>query len=203
MSRSLLESVLGWSMDDTANLFLAYMRPLHRRLHLVARRYTGNDHDARDLVQETLLRAFRGFAPCEEQIYRRAWAFVIMRNVALDWQRAADRRITLRVGADAELTTFAAPDNTEPFAPFPAMDEARFREFLDDKLAAALDALDPAFREVIVLSVVGDMSYRSIAEVLDCPVGTVMSRMARARRALRERLAEFARSRGWPVEQRA
>ena len=75
------------------------------------------------------------------------------------------------------------------------MDERQFREFLDDKIAAALSALDPPFREVIVLSVAGGLSYREIAQVLDCPVGTVMSRMARARRTLRERLAQCAHPR--------
>ena len=64
------------------------------------------------------------------------------------------------------------------------MSEEQFREFLDDKIAAALDALDPPFREVIILSVAGDLTYKEVAAVLDCPVGTVMSRMARARRTL-------------------
>ena len=72
------------------------------------------------------------------------------------------------------------------------MSEAAFRELLDDRLTRALDALAPAFREVVILSVAGDLTYREIARVLDCPVGTVMSRMARARRALRERLADVA-----------
>ena len=68
---------------------------------------------------------------------------------------------------------------------------------------AALDALEPSFREVVVLSVVGDLTYREVAQVLDCPMGTVMSRMARARRALRERLADYARAKGWAVERRS
>jgi RNA polymerase sigma-70 factor (ECF subfamily) len=72
------------------------------------------------------------------------------------------------------------------------MSEAHFYEFLDDRLVAALEELDPPNREVVVLSVAGGLNYREIGEVLDCPMGTVMSRMARARRALRERLAEFA-----------
>ena len=63
-----------------------------------------------------------------------------------------------------------------------------------------MDELEPAFREVIVLSGAGDLSYRKIAEVLDCPVGTVMSRMARARRALRENLVAFAQHRACKKE---
>ena len=80
------------------------------------------------------------------------------------------------------------------------MDEDRFREFLDDKVVAALDAIDPAYREVLILAVAGDLTYREIGEVLACPVGTVMSRMARARRQLRERLAVHARSVGGVTE---
>jgi len=74
------------------------------------------------------------------------------------------------------------------------MSEEQFREFLDATIAQALDALEAPAREIVILSVAADLSYREIAEVLDCPIGTVMSRMARARRALREHLADFSRS---------
>lgn len=190
-------------MSETADSFLRFVRPVQRRLHLVARRYAAREEDARDLVQETLLRAWRGFSPTQERAYRPAWLFVIMRNVALDWQRMARSRVKLVPTTEAELTAVAAADPTEPFAPLPAMSEARFREFLDDRLVRALDGLDAVFREVVVLSVAGELSYREVAEVLDCPVGTVMSRMARARRALRECLADFARAKGWAVERQS
>ncbi len=189
-------------MEETREAFGRYVRPLWRRLHLVARRYAANDHDAHDLASEALLRAWRSFSLTEERSYSRSWIFVILRNVAAEWQRTASRRVRLVPMADSELTELAPADLAEPFAPLPVMDETRFREFLDDRLAAALDAIEPTFREVIILSVAGELTYREVAKVLDCPVGTVMSRMARARRALRERLADFARSRGWAVERR-
>ena len=181
-------------LGDAAESFLRYVRPLQRRLGHVARQYVAREEDGRDLIQETLLRAWRGFSPDEERTYHGAWLFAIMRNVALDWQRTARRRIRLVLMSDSELTELAPADPAEPLAPLPPMDEARFREFLDDRIVAALDQLTPAFREVIVLSVVGNLTYREIAEVLDRPVGTVMSGMARARRALREKLADFAGS---------
>ena len=181
-------------MNETAGAFLRYIRPHWRPLNAVARRYATEAESARDPVQETLLRAWRGFSPTEAGAYKASWLFVIMRNVALDWQRAARRRIKLSLSSYAELTEVAPDDPTEPFAPLPAMSEERFREFLDDRIAAALDALDPQFREVIILSVAGDLTYQEIAAVLDCPVGTVMSRMARARRTLREQLSQFAGS---------
>lgn len=179
-------------MNETAGAFLRYVRPHWKPLHAVARRYAADPESARDLVQETLLRAWRGFSPAEAGAYKASWLFVIMRNIALDWQRAAQRRIKLSPSSHAELTEVAPDDPIGPFAPLPGMSEERFREFLDDKIAAALDTLDPPFREVIILSVAGDLTYQEVAAVLDCPVGTVMSRMARARRTLREQLSQFA-----------
>jgi RNA polymerase sigma-70 factor (ECF subfamily) len=184
-------------MDLNAEIFLRLVRPSWERLHLVAGRYASGSDDARDLVQEALLRAWRNFSPGEERTYGRAWLFVILRNVAAEWRRTARRRIRLSPQSDAELTEMVPTDLTEPFAPAPNLDEERFREFLDERLAAALDGLEPMFREVIVMSVAGGLNYREIGEVLDCPVGTVMSRMARARRMLREQLADVAVQRGW------
>lgn len=183
-------------MESLANAFERFVAPHLQRLAAVARQYARTPADASDLVQETLLRAWRDFSPTHEASYRRAWLVVILRHVAIDWSRAAQRRIRAVPLEEAELTEVLPADSSEPFAPLPSMDEARFREFLDDRLAAALDALPATFREVIVLSVAGGLNYREIAEVLDCPVGTVMSRMGRARRALRAQLADRARAPG-------
>lgn len=184
-------------MNAMTDEFLRYVRPHWKQIHLVARRYTACAEDARDLAQETLLRAWRSFSTTEERNYSRAWLFVIMRNTVIDWHRAASRRINIVPASDLELTELEPADLTEAFAPLPSMDEQRFREFLDDRIVSALETLDPQFREVIVLSVAGDLNYREIAEALDCPMGTVMSRIARARRALRENLAAFAKQEGW------
>ena len=179
-------------MSESSEVFLRYVMPHWKCLQHVARRYATAGEDAHDLVQETLLRAWRGFSPTKERTYRRAWLFVIMRNVALDWQRTSRRRVGLILGSDAELTEVSSPDPSEPFADFPTMDEARFRDLLDEHVAAAFDGLEGPFREVVLLSVAGELTYREIAEVLDCPVGTVMSRMARARRSMREHLSACA-----------
>ena len=80
-------------------------------------------------------------------------------------------------------------DLQDPFPTFGSMSEEEFRDFLGERLVCAWDALNPVFREVMILSICGDLSYREIAEVLDCPIGTAMSRAARARRELREHLA--------------
>lgn len=185
-----------------AQEFARFVQPHWQRLHLVARRYGAREHDAQDLVQETLLRAWRNFALTHERSYGRAWLFVIMRNVACEWRRTAQRRIRLAPDIGSDLTEVVADDASAPLSPLPAMGEHEFREFLDDRVAAALDDLDASFREVVVLSVAGGLNYREIAEVLDCPLGTVMSRMGRARRTLRERLAGYARTQGFAAERR-
>lgn len=181
-------------MDVAAGAFLTLVNPHHQRLCALARQFANSPDDAAELVQETFLRAWRSFSPNKEAQYSRAWLVVILRNIAAEWHRSATRRLRLVPCDHLELTEAAAVGLSEPFSPLPTMNEAQFYEFLDDRIVAALDALEPAHREVVVLSVAGGLNYREIGEVLDCPIGTVMSRMARARRALRERLADSALS---------
>ena len=176
-------------MSEAETAFLRLVRPCWRRLHLVARQYARSAEDARDLVQETLLRAWAAYSPAEDRSYREGWLFVIQRRVAAEWARQAHRRVTLEPIAHDELTELVGTDLSEPLEALPSPSEEQFREFLDQNVTTAFDALEPVYREVVVLSVVADLDYREIAEVLGCPVGTVMSRMARARRALRQRLA--------------
>lgn len=182
--------------------FMQYVQPRWERLHRIAGRYAIATGDAHDLVQETLCRAWRNYSSTKEAEYSPAWLFVIMRNVVVEWQRTAQRRISMVPLPTGELTEFAAADLTESLASFPSLNEERFCELLDDRIVQAMDTLDPTFREVLMLSVAGGLTYRDIAEVVGCPVGTVMSRMARARRSLREKLAEFAHRSGWVKEPR-
>ena len=188
------DSLGGADVNDTAGIFLLQVKPLHKRLLRVARRYVATSEDARDLVQETLLRAWRDFTVDAERVRSDGWLFQILRNVAVDWYRLSRRRVSIEFVEDSELTELASSDLSEPLAKLPALNEEQFRDLLDEHVAAALDRLRPAFREIVILSVVGELSYKEIAAVLGRPVGTVMSGMARARRALRERLAEFAGS---------
>ncbi len=179
-------------MSQDQGLFLHLGEPQLERLLAVARRYARTAEDARDLVQETLLRAWRGFSRVDDRTHQGAWLFVILRNQALDWARATAARVQEIPLPVAELTDLVAVDLSEPFAAFPTMREADFCDLLDQRIAAAFAALEPAFREVLILSVVAGLNYREIAAALGCPLGTVMSRMARARRALRARLSDFA-----------
>lgn len=174
------------------DLFLPFVEPHLVRLHAVAGHYGRGRVDAQDLVQETMLRAWRGFSQTDGRSYSAAWLFVILRNVAIEWGRSAAHRVREVPLPVTELTELVAPELADPLAAFPALRESEFCELLDQRMAQAIRELEVPYREVLVLSVVGGLGYREIAEALDCPLGTVMSRMARARRALRERLAAFA-----------
>jgi len=186
-------------MSEAEAAFLRLVRPCWRRLHLVAGHYARGAENARDLVQETLLRAWAAYKPGEDRSYREGWLFVIQRRVAAEWARHRQRRVRFEPVEQDELTELVRAELTEPFEALPSSTEDQFREFLDQNVAAAFDSLEPPHREVLLMSVVAGLSYREIAEVFECPLGTVMSRMARARRKLRERLAGVAQAKGWKV----
>jgi RNA polymerase sigma factor (sigma-70 family) len=146
----------------------------------LARYLTRDDADADDVVQDALLRAlryfqgFRGDGPGQG----RAWVLAIVRNVAYTWRRR--RSDTGTEAFDESLHSEAAGD------PHPAADLAR-RE-LRETLGQAMDRLPAELREVIVLRELEGLSYKEIAEVTAAPIGTVMSRLSRARRRLQAAL---------------
>jgi RNA polymerase sigma-70 factor, ECF subfamily len=151
----------------------------------LARWLTRNDDDAQDVVQDAMLRALRYFAGFRGE-HARPWLLQIVRNSCMDWLREnhPGEIAMLDDLDDAERASIEphAPAADEPDAVAARMDD---RERLNDALAA----LPPHYREVVVLRELEDLSYRDIAAVTDVPVGTVMSRLARARGLLRQALA--------------
>lgn len=149
--------------------------------YTLARYLTRNVQDAEDIVQEASLRAikyFSGFRGSEGDDGR-AWVLAIVRNTAYTWQRR-HRAIALATEFDEELhSDTVAGDN-----PAAALE----RETARQSLYQALDRLPPEFREVIVLRELEGLSYKEIGDVTGVPVGTVMSRLSRARRRLQEAL---------------
>ncbi len=133
--------------------------------------------DADDVVQEAMLRAYRAWDG-RRGAEVRPWLLAIVRNCALTVLERRTRDAGRATGGDAELEAIAAPEADGPLA-------ATLRDAEARALDAALSALAPDFREVLVLREIEDLSYREIAEVIRAPVGTVMSRLARARAALR------------------
>lgn len=149
--------------------------------YTLARYLTRNDHDAEDVVQDAFLRAFR-----YRESFRgggtgsaRAWLLAIVRHTAYSWRRRAGR-----TEPAAEFDEAIHSDSVEDQHPESAM----LRGATRDAIAAALDQLPAEFREVIILREVEGLSYQEIGEVAGVPVGTVMSRLSRARNRLQRAL---------------
>jgi RNA polymerase sigma-70 factor (ECF subfamily) len=155
-------------------------------LYRTALRLTRSPADAEDLVQDTYLKAFRAAASFTPGTNMRAWLFTILHNTARN--RARDRaREGLTV--DSEVVEQAADTATyEGATPVPTPETLLMNETLTPELQAAIDELPDAFRQAVWLRDVEEFSYAEIAEMLNIPPGTVMSRISRGRRLLFERL---------------
>ena len=138
-----------------------------------------NQGDAEDLVQETYLKAFRGFASFQPGTNFRAWIFQIMKNTFLSTRVRTKRREAVTLSSDGILELPASSNSVESIL---------FERSRLDAVRSAIEQLPVIFREVLLLCDVEEASYREIAEILSIPIGTVMSRLARARRAVRESL---------------
>lgn len=149
-----------------------------------ARWLTGNPTDAEDVVQEACLRAFNGVERFGGG-HARAWLFSIIRNTTFTWL-ARNRPKTLVLSDDLEAVERTTATTTETATPEAEM-IARADEAL---LQAAIAALPTPFREALVLREFNGLSYREIADIIDIPVGTVMSRLARARALLIARIGK-------------
>jgi len=168
------------SYEDSA-AFEQLSLPLLRRLYNLARWLTRDDSEAEDLVQETFARALKGFGSFQPGTNFAAWMFRILRNTFLN-SRARSKAPHLSLEEEAEEAVLPAEQKTPESLLISATTQ--------QQIQAALERLPAIYREVILLCDVEEMSYREIAELLNVPVGTVMSRLSRARRALRGLLAE-------------
>jgi RNA polymerase sigma-70 factor (ECF subfamily) len=165
------------------------------QLYSAALRMTRNPADAEDLVQETFLRAYRSYASFEVGTNLRAWLFRILTNTFINSYRAKQRRPQeTELGETDDLYLYRRLGRIDTAAL--SAEDQLFDLFTDDEVKAALEELPEAFRLPVLLADVEDFSYKEIAEVLDIPIGTVMSRLHRGRKAMHRRLYEFAQARG-------
>lgn len=142
-----------------------------------------NREEAEDLVQEAYLKALKGFASFQQGTNFRAWMYRILRNTFLTSRSGLGMKMT--VPLDREEDAVGPPTDTPEAALLARADQ--------QMLQSALERLPVQFREVILLCDVEEMSYREIAEIIGIPIGTVMSRLSRARKSMRELLAEKMR----------
>ena len=139
-----------------------------------------NKDDAEDLVQETYLKAFRGFASFQPGTNFRAWLFQILKNTFLSARAKTQRREAVTLNSDEELPELPACSDS--------IESILFERARLDAIRGAIEQLPVIFQEVLLLCDVEEASYGEIAEILSIPIGTVMSRLARARKAVRESL---------------
>jgi RNA polymerase sigma-70 factor, ECF subfamily len=160
-------------------------------LYRVALRLAGNAADADDLVQETMLKAYRAWDQYEPGTNAKGWLLTILRHTFINEYR---RRARHPESVDL--------DAIEPFAVFDDVQEEDpqgrfFDQIVDDEVLRAIDALPEQFREAVVLSDVEGLSYEEIAHILGVPLGTVKSRLFRARRVLQRNLYKYAVDMGY------
>lgn len=167
------------------------------QLYSAALRMTRNSADAEDLVQETYLKAYRSFRTYEEGSNLRAWLYRILTNTFINTYRAKQRRPTETDLDDVEdLYLYRRLGSMETALAARSAEDTMFELFTDDEVKAALEDLPENFRLPVLLADVEGFSYKEIAEMLEIPIGTVMSRLHRGRKAMQKALFEFARARG-------
>jgi|SRR5262245_5959993 len=168
---------------------------LAQPLMSAALRLTRRRADAEDLVQDTLHRAWRSVASFERGTHFKAWMFRILRNAFINrGRREAQAPVSVDFTETDRPARAGAPPSLTDLRQLAAMSDEHF----EDCVKHAVERLPDEFRVPMVLFALGEMSYQEIADALEIPIGTVMSRLHRARARLREELAEYARSRHLP-----
>ena len=172
-------SAAGLSFDEEA---LPHLDALYR----VALRLTGDAARAEDLVQDTMLKAYRSWKQYRPGSNAKGWLLTILRNTFInDYRRRKLEPVATDLEAIEPHAIYRAVEDVDPEGAF-------FSKIVDEKVLEAIDALPPDFREVLVLSDMEGLRYGEIAEALKVPVGTVKSRLFRARRLLQASLYQYA-----------
>jgi len=183
-------------MADQAT-FAAQAMPLMDSLFSAAVRMTRNRADAEDLVQETFLKAYRGFGGFQEGTNLKAWLYRILTNTYINIYRAKKRRPEESdLGEVEDLYLYRKLSSGDVAALGRSAEDELFELFTDDEVKAAVEDLPEQFRMAVLLADIEGFSYKEIAAILDIPIGTVMSRLHRGRRGLQKRLWEFATREG-------
>jgi len=168
--------------------------PLFDSLYNFARWLAHDSNDAEDLVQDTYLKALRSFALFQPGTNFRAWIFRILRNNFLSSCSKLERRMTVAMDSEEDGPELAVDTETP--------ETILMNRFNSQLVQRAIDDLPVHYRETLLLCEVEEMSYQEIAEVLSIPIGTIMSRLARARKAVRQSLlsaADASQSRDFSV----
>ena len=182
--------------SDEKKRFQEDALPLLDNLYAGALRMTRNPPDAEDLVQETMMRAYRAFDRFEAGTNLKAWMFRIMTNAYINTYRKKQREPIKVSQDDAEEFDLYQELKNHDISYTRSAENVVLDQLVDSDIIQALDDLPEQFRLAVILSDVQDFSYAEMAEIMDVPIGTVMSRLHRGRKALQKRLLDLARERG-------
>ena len=171
------------------------------QLFSTALRMTRNRSDAEDLVQETYIKGWRSFHTFQEGTNLRAWLFRIMTNTYINKYNAQKRKGTeVELDDVEELFLYKRLGSIDQSQLSSSAEDLMIELFTDDEVKNALEELPEDFRMPVLLSDVDGFSYKEISEMLEIPIGTVMSRLHRGRKAMQKMLYEYARERGLIIE---
>lgn len=183
------------TLTEKHRLFEVELLPHIGALDTFAYHLTLDESAANDLVQETYLNAFKSIEHYDQGTNAKAWLFKILKNVFINEYRRKRRFPTISESLDQPAGN--DPDEGKPIEQFVDLREEMFNYLIGDEVTRAVNAMPVEFRTVILLCDVEDFSYEEIALILDIPVGTVRSRLFRARNLLKEKLDKYARSLGY------
>ena len=177
--------------------FAEQAMPFMDQLYSHALRMTKNAADAEDLVQETSLKGYRAFGSFTEGTNLRAWLFRILTNSYINTYRKKQRRPDESDLGDLEdLYLYRRLGGAETSTLGRSAEDELFDHLTEGEVKDAIEALPDQYRDAVLLADVEGFPYKEIAEILDVPIGTVMSRLHRGRKRLQDQLYEFGRRRG-------
>ena len=192
-----IEQISDDELKQRKKDFDAEAMPHMNLLHNYAYKITGNQLDADDLLQETFLRAFRFFDKFEKGTNCKAWLFRIMKNLFINKYRKNQKEPgKVDYGEIENFFDNIRSDKIDSTD----LQEKVFSNLMDDEMTNALNSLQDDFKTVVILCDLEGLSYEEIADFVQCPIGTVRSRLHRGRKMLQQKLYDYAKQRGYDVE---
>ena len=180
--------------DRKAKIFTEEFFPQIEALNNFAYHLTYNQSDAEDLVQETFLKAYRFIDKYDEGTNAKAWLFRILKNAFINEYR---KKSKAPQAVDIDQANLLKDEDEKAYKGFNDLREEMFQNMMGDEITNAINTLQEDFRTVILLCDVEDFTYEEIATILEIPIGTVRSRLHRARNLLREKLRKYASTKGY------